>query len=157
MRAYRGNGYRVLFDVVREPDSNQAPETQVLMARCIVRHFRALQRVGLVPNGREAFCAVLLDSRHRTIGFHVISIGTLNSSSVHPREVFRAAIMIGAAAMVVGHNHPSGDCTPSGEDQRVTERLREVGQLVGIEMLDHVVIGSTRFYSFASGQQEAIE
>ena len=79
----------------------------------------------------------------------MISIGGLDSAPVHPREVFGPAVREGAAAIVVAHNHPSGDASPSVEDRRVTERLTEVGELVGIRLLDHVVVGVDRFYSFA--------
>ena len=100
-------------------------------------------------SGRESFFVLLLDGRHRILGFRVISTGSLQNAPVHPREVFVAAIREGAAALVVAHNHPSGDPSPSTEDRRVTERLRRVGELVGIELLDHVVVGQERFYSFA--------
>ena len=105
---------------------------------------------------RESFFALLLDSRHRVIGFRTISIGGLSQAPVHPREVFAPAIREGAAALVVAHNHPSGDASPSRQDREVTERLREVSRLVGIELLDHVVVGRTRFFSFADECQAAI-
>jgi len=98
---------------------------------------------------RESFFAVLLDARHRVLGLRRISVGTLVSSPVHPREVFGPAVRAGAAALIVAHNHPSGDARPSEQDRRVTDRLRSAGALLGIELLDHVVVGSTRYYSFA--------
>lgn len=98
---------------------------------------------------RESFFALLLDNRHRVLGLRVISTGSLESAPVHPREVFSPAIREGAAALVVAHNHPSGDPSPSAQDRLVTERLRQAGELVGIEVLDHVVVGSERYYSFA--------
>lgn len=98
---------------------------------------------------RESFFAVLLDVRHRILGLHVVSTGGIDAAPVHPREVFSPAIRDCAAAVVVAHNHPSGDPTPSAEDRAVTERLRDVGVLVGIQMLDHIVVGTERFYSFA--------
>lgn len=100
---------------------------------------------------REEFHAVLLDSRHRLLGHRLISIGSLQSSIVHPREVFRPAIRLAAAALVVGHNHPSGDPSPSSEDQAVTDRLKEVGSIIGIQLLDHLVLGANRYHSFAEG------
>lgn len=100
-------------------------------------------------SGQESFFVLLLDGRHRILGLRVVSTGSLDSAPVHPREVFAAAIREGAAAMVVAHNHPSGDPTPSVQDRLVTERLKQVGELVGIEVLDHVVVGRDRFYSFA--------
>lgn len=98
---------------------------------------------------RETFFAVLLDRRHRVMSVQVVSTGSIDAVAVHPREVFSPAIRDGAAAVVVAHNHPSGDPTPSAEDRLVTERLREVGELVGICLLDHVVVGAERYYSFA--------
>jgi len=98
---------------------------------------------------RESFFVLLLDGRNRVLGFRVISTGGLQAAPVHPREVFAAAIREGAAGLVVAHNHPSGDPSPSADDRRVTERLRRVGDLIGIEVLDHVVVGARRFYSFA--------
>lgn len=98
---------------------------------------------------KENFFAVLLDRRHRVMSVQVVSTGSIDAVAVHPREVFSPAIRDGAAAVVVAHNHPSGDPTPSTEDRLVTERLREVGELVGIGLLDHVVVGAERYFSFA--------
>lgn len=100
-------------------------------------------------SGRESFFALLLDNRHRILGLRTISTGSLESTPVHPREVFSPAIREGAAAIVVAHNHPSGEPSPSADDRLVTERLRAAGELVGIEVLDHVVVGDDRYYSFA--------
>ncbi len=97
----------------------------------------------------EQFHAVLLDGKHRVIRDVLVSQGTLTSSPVHPREVFKVAIRESAAAVVFVHNHPSGDPSPSGDDLDVTRRLSEVGDLVGIQVLDHVVIGDGRYVSFA--------
>ena len=83
----------------------------------------------------------MLDSRHRILGITEISRGTLTASLVHPREVFKAAILANAAAIIVAHNHPSGDVTPSSEDDKVTKRLREAGKVMGIRVLDHVIVG----------------
>lgn len=98
---------------------------------------------------REEFLVVPLDGKNRPLGFHVVSVGTLTASLVHPREVFKTAVLANAAAIVVLHNHPSGDPTPSAEDQAITRRLREAGELLGIGVLDHVVIGDGRYVSFA--------
>ncbi len=105
---------------------------------------------------REGFFAVLLDARHRVMSLRVVSVGSLNSAPVHPREVFAAAVREGAAAIVVAHNHPSGDASPSPEDERVTQRLTEVGELLGIRVLDHVVVGADRFFSFADGRHHPV-
>lgn len=98
---------------------------------------------------RETFFALLLDARHRILSLRIVSTGSVESTLVHPREVFSPAVREGASAVVVAHNHPSGDPTPSREDRLVTERLQEAGQLLGIELLDHVVVGEDRCFSFA--------
>ena len=83
------------------------------------------------------------------LGFHVCSVGTVGSALVHPREVFKIAILANAAAVILVHNHPSGDPLPSGEDKQITKRIKEAGELMGISVLDHVILGDERFYSFA--------
>lgn len=95
----------------------------------------------------ETFWALLLDGRHRLRRVVPVSSGTLTTSVVHPREVFRAAIREAAAALIVAHNHPSGDPEPSREDLEVTRRLRAVGELVGIPLIDHLVVGEDSFVS----------
>jgi DNA repair protein RadC len=97
----------------------------------------------------EQFWTVLLDGKHRVIREVMVSQGTLNSSPVHPREVFSPAMRHSAAAVVFIHNHPSGDPTPSADDLAITSRLCEVGRMVGISVVDHVVIGDGAFTSFA--------
>ena len=93
-------------------------------------------------DGREHFRIALLDVRRRLIGVHTVSVGCLTSSLVHPREVFRPAILAGAAAIGLSHNHPSGDPEPSQEDIALTRRLAQGGCLLGIEVLDHVITGN---------------
>jgi DNA repair protein RadC len=110
----------------------------------------ALLAAFLRDDPRERFVAVYLDGKHRPIAVHDAHVGTAASAPVHPREVFGPALLLAATAVVVGHNHPSGDPTPSAEDRAVTERLRQVGELVGVEMLDHVVLGEAAYFSFAS-------
>jgi DNA repair protein RadC len=97
------------------------------------------ERIGAAD--REHFVALLLDTRHRVIGLHTVSVGTLNSSQVHPREVFKAAILANAAGVIVGHNHPSGDPEPSTEDLAITARLKQAGEVLGIALLDSLIIG----------------
>ncbi len=101
---------------------------------------------------RETFFALLLDARRRILSLRVVSQGSADFAIVHPREVFSPAVREGASAVVVAHNHPSGDPTPSAEDRDVTERLRRAGELLGIELLDHVVVGDGRCFSFAEEQ-----
>lgn len=96
---------------------------------------------------REHFRAVLLDTKNRILGVRTISIGSLNSSVVHAREVFKAAVHESAQAIVLIHNHPSGLPEPSSEDLAVTHRLAEAGRILGIEVLDHVIVGAQGFVS----------
>lgn len=98
---------------------------------------------------REHFIVVLLTSRHTVLGIETVSVGSLNASIVHPREVFRPAILASAAAMILAHNHPSGDVSPSDDDITITNRLVDTGRLVGIDVLDHVIVGGNgTFLSF---------
>lgn len=97
---------------------------------------------------QETFQALLLDGRHRLMAIEAISLGTLTASLVHPREVFRPAIARAAAAIVVVHNHPSGDPSPSAEDRQVTRRLCAAGELIGIRVLDHVIVAESGYFSF---------
>lgn len=96
---------------------------------------------------REEFRVLLLDAKNRVIDVVRVSVGTLTASLVHPREGLKAAIVRSAAAIVLVHNHPTGVPTPSEEDVAVTKRFVDAGKLVGIEVLDHVIIGDGRFES----------
>ena len=95
---------------------------------------------------REAFFIVLLDGKNRASGINLVSLGSLTAALVHPREVFKPAIAGSAAALVLVHNHPSGDPTPSEEDRLLTARLCQAGDLLGIKILDHLVIGEGGSY-----------
>jgi DNA repair protein RadC len=96
----------------------------------------------------EQFGILLLDTKRRVLRTTVLSVGTLDASIVHPREVFREAVGGGAAAIVLFHNHPSGDPEPSPDDTRLTERLVAAGILMGIDVLDHVILGDARYFSY---------
>ena len=96
---------------------------------------------------RERFCVLLLDGKHRLLRLFVVSEGTLNSSLVHPRDVFGPALHEGAGALIVVHNHPSGDPEPSAEDLALTERLHQAGELLGLPLVDHVVVADTTWVS----------
>ncbi|ABR48446.1 DNA repair protein RadC [Alkaliphilus metalliredigens QYMF] len=96
---------------------------------------------------KEYFNIALLNTKHEVIAIENISIGSLNASIVHPREVFVVAIKRSSSAIILVHNHPSGDPSPSGEDIRITKRLVEAGKLLGIEVLDHIIIGDNVYYS----------
>jgi DNA repair protein RadC len=97
----------------------------------------------------EAFIVLCLDAQHRVVAQVEVSRGTLNASLVHPREVFRVAIALGAASIVLAHNHPSGDPTPSADDRAITTQLVAAGRLLDIPVQDHLIIVADRFTSFA--------
>ncbi|MCT1400048.1 DNA repair protein RadC [Paenibacillus sp. p3-SID867] len=96
---------------------------------------------------KEHFVCLFLNTKNRIISKETISIGSLNAAIVHPREVFKEAIKHCSASLICSHNHPSGDTTPSSEDINITKRLVAAGEIIGIEVLDHVIIGDNQFYS----------
>lgn len=97
---------------------------------------------------KEHFIVFYLDIQNQMIKKEIISIGILNTSLVHPRELFEPAIKHLAAQILISHNHPSGDCTPSDDDIKLTKRLIEAGKILGIEIIDHVIVSSTKCFSF---------
>ena len=105
----------------------------------------------LGPVDRAHFLIAMLDRKHRVIGMNTVAIGSLTAAVMHPREVMKPAILANAAALVLCHNHPSGDPQPSPEDRTLTSRLYKAGQLLGIAVLDHVVLGdgTAAYFSFA--------
>ena len=102
----------------------------------------------LQDEAAEVFGILCLTTKHRVIAYHEVSRGALDATLVHPREVFKAAILANASAVILAHNHPSGDPTPSGEDIALTRRLVDGGALLGIEVLDHLIVGDGRYCSF---------
>jgi DNA repair protein RadC len=96
---------------------------------------------------KETFVELCLDTKNQVIRESTVSIGSLNANIVHPREVFRFALIESAAHIIVAHNHPSGDPTPSREDIEITKKLTETGKIMGIDVLDHVIIGDGRHFS----------
>jgi DNA repair protein RadC len=96
----------------------------------------------------EQFGLMMLDTKHRLIRTSVVSVGTLDSSPAHPREIFREAAAACAAAIVLFHNHPSGDPLPSRDDLELTRRLMHAGEIMGIDVIDHVILADTRYFSF---------
>lgn len=132
----------------------------VEMARRIAKHTTDMKAIIRCPEDifrllkdemrfldREYFRIVLLNTKNQVISIEDVSIGSLNSSIVHPREVFKLPIKRSAATIILVHNHPSGDPTPSREDVAITKRLIEGGKILGIDILDHIVIGNQRFVS----------
>jgi DNA repair protein RadC len=110
----------------------------------LLRHY-------LADVDREHFVVVLLNRKNQVIGVNTVAVGSLTAAVVHPREVLKPAVLANAAAIILVHNHPSGDPSPSTEDQQLTTRLVQAGRILGITVLDHVIIGdgTERFYSFA--------
>lgn len=100
---------------------------------------------------REHFVVLHLDGKNRVIAQETISIGSLNQSIVHPREVFKGAVLNSSAAIIAVHNHPSGDPAPSAEDKGITGRLKDAGGILGIRLLDHVIVGGNKYFSFLEG------
>ncbi|MCC5949943.1 MAG: JAB domain-containing protein [Nitriliruptoraceae bacterium] len=98
---------------------------------------------------RERCVAALLDTKHRLLAIALVSVGSIDHTFMAPREVFRDALLANASAVVVAHNHPSGDPEPSADDERITRRLARAGELVGVTLLDHLVVGGDRWVSLA--------
>ena len=96
----------------------------------------------------EVCIVLLVNTKHRLLGVHELGRGTLDRCVVHPRDVFKAAILANAAGVIVGHNHPSGDTEPSPDDVALCGRLRHAADIIGIDLLDFVIIGDGRYYSF---------
>jgi DNA repair protein RadC len=101
---------------------------------------------------RECCLAIYLDTKHRVLKEEIISIGSLDQAALHPRELFKSAFEAGAAAVILAHNHPSGDATPSSADLRLTTQLVQAAKLLGICLLDHVIIGNGEYHSIISEQ-----
>jgi len=110
----------------------------------------ALLRPILESEQVEVFGVLCLTTKHRPLAWHELSRGTLDATLEHPREVFKVAFLANAAAILIAHNHPSGDPEPSGEDVSITRRISEAGKLLGVELLDHLIIGHDgHYYSFS--------
>jgi DNA repair protein RadC len=135
--------YRIML--VREAEDSFTKYPKFMNSRELYDCFRE----ELVALDREHFVLITLDSKNRMIGYHTISVGSLSTSIVHPRECLKAALLDSAAAVVFMHNHPSGDSAPSREDRDCTNRLVEASKILGIRVLDHIVFGEGGYYSFA--------
>lgn len=105
-------------------------------------------RASIKDKAKEHFQLILLNTRNKITGISTISIGTLNSNLVHPREVFKEAISHSSASVILAHNHPSGTPEPSEDDLTITKRLKEAGKILGIEVLDHIIVTKNGFLSF---------
>ena len=104
----------------------------------------------LLQADREKLICLMLNAKNVVIGMEIVSVGSLTASIAHPREIFKAAILKNAASIILVHNHPSGDPSPSQDDVRLTERISRAGELLGIKLLDHVIVGESDSYSFTN-------
>lgn len=130
-------------EIVRE-DAPEWLTKSVSSANAIFEMFKDLSR-----EAKEHFISLHLDNKNKILCIDRVSVGSLTASVVHPREVFKTALLSSAAGVVFIHNHPSGDPEPSREDLDITTRLKQCGELLGIRILDHVIIGENRYCSFS--------
>ena len=110
--------------------------------------FNILKAVGMQEEEQEHLIALIVDVRNKVKGFYTVTIGLLDYSFAHAREVFRYAILQGAAKIILAHNHPSGNANPSANDIRLTSKMKQAGEIIGIELLDHIIIGENTYFSF---------
>jgi DNA repair protein RadC len=149
--AIPGIGHARAAQILAAVELGRRTLTRPLRERVQIVNARAAAELLLPQYGSrpvEQFGIVLLDTKHRVIRTLVLSVGTVDASIVHPREVFGAAAAAGAAALVLFHNHPSGDPRPSPDDVELTRRLAAAGVLMGIDVIDHVILADVRYYSF---------
>jgi len=137
---------RIQISLVAEDDTNEL----IAMNEPNAAAKAATELIGNAD--REHFLCFHLNAKNMVISHDIVSIGTLGASLVHPREVFKGAILANAAAIIIVHNHPSGDTKPSREDNQVTDRLCEAGKLLGIPVLDHIVVTNSGDYLSYSSQ-----
>jgi DNA repair protein RadC len=142
LKPYRPPRYRITL-VCEETGSRSLDSIHTSIAAAL------LLRPCFESLDREQFLVCGLDAKHRIIGINIVAIGSLTLAIVHPREVFKPLILMNAAACICAHNHPSSDPTPSPEDRVLTQRLRQGAELLGITLLDHIVLGEDRHFSFA--------
>ncbi len=136
---------KACFELGRRQDLADKPSRYELTSpQAVVKAVRA----SIQDKAKEHFKLVLLNVRNSILDISTISVGTVNASLVHPREVFKKAIAHGASSVVLAHNHPSGNPEPSEDDVKLTQRLAEAGRLLGIEVLDHIIVTTKEFVSF---------
>lgn len=142
---------QAMFEIFRRANKLQKKgfRTQIKNAEDVFRYYVDEMQGKM----KEHFYALLLDTKNRIIREELLSVGTLNASLIHPREVFNPAIKASANTIILIHNHPSGDCSPSSADEEVTKLLTDAGDLLGITVLDHIIIGKDTYYSFKQHHQ----
>ena len=134
-------GHKVKIQLIRE--SKPVKNYQIMKASDAYE----LVREELETSDREIFIVVSLNTKNKVLGLDVVSIGNISASLVHPREVFKSAILLNAASIIMMHNHPSGEPEPSKDDISITNRLVNAGKLLGINVLDHVIVAN-KYFSF---------
>lgn len=140
------NGAETVFREVNIKYSRKRKAPSMKSPSDVARWLRAI----MPNNSQEHLVALYLDGAHQPIGFSVVSTGLQTSCPVHPREVYQRAIALGAYSLIMAHNHPSGDPSPSKEDDQVTKQLADAGKVLGIKMLDHIIISDEAHYSYQS-------
>lgn len=151
LRAIPGIGRARAAQILAAIELGRRTLTRVVTERTQITSARAAAEILLPQYGNrpvEQFGVLLLDTKRRVLRTVVLSVGTLDASIVHPRDVFGAAASAGAAALVLFHNHPSGDPKPSADDVELTRRLAAAGVLMGIDVIDHLILADVRYYSF---------
>lgn len=137
--------YRMSGEIYHENPLLTSPKEVAAFMRSVMEHI----------HDKEAVVVAFVDTKVRLLDYEEVSLGTLSNTLIHPREIFRGAILNKAESIIICHNHPSGNVTPSGIDLRITERLQEAGELIGIKVLDHVIISGINendFYSFRENE-----
>ena len=134
------------LELVKEESHKYEVETIISCPKDIYEVLTKVCRIQC--NAEEVFILITLNTKNIVTGYFEVHRGTINSSLVHPREVFKRALLNNARYIMVAHNHPSGDPNPSKEDIQITERLKEAGNLLGINLLDHIIVGDDKYISF---------
>ena len=134
------------LELVKEESHKYEVETRISCPKDIYEVLTKVCRIQC--NAEEVFILITLNTKNIITGYFEVHRGTINTSLVHPREVFKRALLNNARYIMVAHNHPSGDPNPSKEDIQITERLKEAGNLLGINLLDHIIVGEDKYISF---------
>lgn len=133
------------LELVKEESHKYEVETRISCPKDIYEILTKVCRIQC--NAEEVFILITLNTKNIVTGYFEVHRGTINTSLVHPREVFKRALLNNANSIMVAHNHPSGDPNPSKEDIQITERLKEAGNLLGINLLDHIIVGDDKYIS----------
>jgi len=136
-------GTKYLVNLIKEDEETDAIVPVLSGPQQVFEYIGLLRK-----KDRECMVAILLNAKNIPLGVTLVAVGTLTSCPAHPREIFKAAILGSAASIILAHNHPSGDPVPSDEDKKLTDRVKKVGELLGIPLRDHLIVGRHCYYSF---------